>query len=657
MMQERKSPTGNAGSSGSNGSNGSVNGSNGGSNGSNGSVNGSSSGSNGSNGSVNGSGSNGSNGSVNGSSSGLNGSNSSVNGSGSNGSNGSSNSSKSGFNGKKNSFIGSSNGGMDYTKYQAYAPMDLPDRTWPGKTITKAPIWSSVDLRDGNQALPVPMGIEKKLAMFNMIKDIGFKEIEVAFPSASNTDFSFVRTLIERGMADGITLQVLTQAREHLIRRTYESLIGAKSAILHFYNSTSVAQRRVVFRMDKAEIRQIAVDGALLVKQLAAETDCDIRYEYSPESFTGTEMDYAREVCEAVLDVLQPTKDRKVIINLPATVEMATPNIYADQIEWFSRNLSGRENVILSLHTHNDRGTGVAATELGLLAGADRVEGTLFGNGERTGNVDLLTLAMNLYSQGIDPGLSIPEVDTLINTYESCTGLRVAERHPWVGELVYTAFSGSHQDAIRKGLKDYEDTKPRYWEVPYLPIDPQDIGRQFEAVIRINSQSGKGGVAFIMEQEFGYQLPKAMHPEFGAIIKKQSDATGKELSGSEIFDTFQKTYLSAVEPYTLVDYNIYSKSGVVSIEADLLVNGAALQFKGSGNGPISAFFDGLKAKVGLDANFETYEEHALSSGETAEAVAYIELKAKGKTFFGVGQDQNTTTASFKAILSVLNRIG
>ncbi len=545
---------------------------------------------------------------------------------------------------------------MNHDKYRAYPPMDLPDRKWPGAVITKAPIWSSVDLRDGNQALPVPMGVEKKLDMFKMLKGIGFKEIEVAFPSASNTDFSFVRTLIERGMAEDITLQVLTQAREHLIRRTYESLVGCKSAILHFYNSTSEAQRRVVFRMDKAEILKIAVDGAKLVKQLASETDCDIRYEYSPESFTGTEMEYAREVCEAVLDVLQPSPDRKVIINLPATVEMATPNIYADQIEWFCRSLSGRKSVIISLHAHNDRGTAVAATELGMMAGADRVEGTLFGNGERTGNVDILNVAMNLYSQGIDPGLKITSIDELIATYESCTGMVVNQRHPWVGELVYTAFSGSHQDAIRKGLKYYSDNKPKFWDVPYLPIDPQDLGRQYEAVIRINSQSGKGGVAFVMEQEFGFNLPKAMHPEFGSIIKHHSDTSGKELAGSEIFDVFQETYLSAELPYSLSGYRIDSRSGAVSIDSDLLVNGLPVKISGNGNGPISAFFNGLKTALDIKSSFVTYEEHALGSGETAEAVAYIELLQDGKAWFGVGRDQNTTTAAFRAILSALNRM-
>jgi 2-isopropylmalate synthase len=545
---------------------------------------------------------------------------------------------------------------MNHDKYRAYPPMNLPDRKWPGAVITKAPIWSSVDLRDGNQALPIPMGVEKKLVMFGMLREIGFKEIEVAFPSASNTDFSFVRTLIERGMAEGITLQVLTQAREHLIRRTYDALAGCKSAIMHFYNSTSTAQRRVVFRMEKAEILKIAVDGATLVKQLASETDCDIRFEYSPESFTGTEMAYAREVCEAVMDVLQPTPDRKVIINLPATVEMATPNVYADQIEWFCRNLSGRESAIISLHAHNDRGTAVAATELGLMAGADRVEGTLFGNGERTGNVDIFNLAMNLYSQGIDPGLKITSVDGLIGTYEACTGMTVNQRHPWVGELVYTAFSGSHQDAIRKGLKEYADSKPEFWDVPYLPIDPQDIGRQYEAVIRINSQSGKGGVAFVMEQEFGYHLPKAMHPEFGSIIKSRSDSSGMELAGSEIFDAFQETYLSAEMPYSLAGYRIDSRNGTVSIESDLLVDGQPRKISGTGNGPISAFFNGLKSALDIKAIFVTYEEHALGSGETAEAVAYIELLRDGKAWFGVGRDRNTTTAAFRAILSALNRM-
>lgn len=547
-------------------------------------------------------------------------------------------------------------GSMNPRKYRPYAPLQLPDRTWPSHVITRAPLWSSVDLRDGNQALPVPMGVEKKLAMYNLLKRVGFKEIEVAFPSASNTDFSFVRTLIERGMAEGITLQVLTQAREHLIRRTYESLVGAKKAILHFYNSTSIAQRRVVFRMDKKEIMSIAVEGAKLVKELAAETDCDIRYEYSPESFTGTEMDYAREVCDAVMDVLQPTKDRKVIINLPATVEMSTANIYADQIEWFCRNLSGRNEAIISLHTHNDRGSAVAATELALMAGADRVEGTLFGNGERTGNVDIVTLAMNLYSQGIDPGLTLAPIDELIATYEDCTGMTVPQRHPWVGELVYTAFSGSHQDAIRKGLKEYADLKPEQWDVPYLPIDPQDIGRQYEAVIRINSQSGKGGVAFVMEQEFGFHLPKRMHPEFGAVVKRLSDETGRELAGTEILEAFEKTYLTADAPYSLMGYRIDSRNGAVSVKAEVRRDGVEKTISGTGNGPISAFFNGLKSGFDIHSGFETYEEHALGSGETAEAVAYIELVQSEKAWFGVGRDRNTTTASFRAILSALNRL-
>lgn len=544
----------------------------------------------------------------------------------------------------------------NFVKYRPYRTIRLPDRTWPEKSITRPPTWCSVDLRDGNQALPVPMGVNKKLAMYNLLKRLGFKEIEVAFPSASNTDFSFVRTIIERGLDEDITLQVLTQAREHLIRRTYESLIGAKNAILHFYNSTSSAQRKIVFRMDKQEIKNIAVEGARLVRQLASETDCSIRFEYSPESFTGTEMEYAREVCEAVMEVIQPTPSQKIILNLPATVEMSTANIYADQIEWFCRNLSGRGSAIISLHTHNDRGTGVAATELGLMAGADRVEGTLFGNGERTGNVDIVTLAMNLYSQGINPGLILSPVDELISTYEDCTGLVVHPRHPWVGELVYTAFSGSHQDAIRKGLKDYSDNSPEHWEVPYLPIDPQDIGRRYEAVIRINSQSGKGGVAFIMEQEFGYHLPKAMHPEFGSLVKSATDESGLELSGQAIFQIFHEKYLGALQPFNLSTYRIESKNGSVSIEADIIHDGSETRVSGIGNGPISAFFDALRSKFSITASFQTYEEHALGSGETAEAVAYIELSKDGKSWFGVGLDQNTTTASFRAILSALNRM-
>lgn len=547
---------------------------------------------------------------------------------------------------------------MDWSKYKKYPVMDLSDRTWPGKTIEKAPIWCSVDLRDGNQALPVPMGVEKKLKMFNLLKTIGFKEIEVAFPSASNTDFRFVRTIIEKGFLNEDTvIQVLTQSREHLIRRTFESIQGARQAIVHLYNSTSEQQRRIVFKKDKSEIVKIAVDGARLIQLLSRESDADIRLEYSPESFTGTEMDFALEVCEAVLNVWQPTPERKVIINLPATVEMTTPNVYADQIEWFCRHISCRDSVIISLHAHNDRGTGVAATELALMAGADRVEGTLFGNGERTGNVDIINLAMNLYSQGINPELNITSIDSIIRTYEECTELRVHERHPYAGKLVFTAFSGSHQDAINKGFHYIRENKPQYWDVPYLPIDPTDIGREYEAIIRINSQSGKGGVAFVMEHEFGYHLPKAMHPEFGEIIKHKSDATGKELSPEEIMEVFRETYLEAKGPVSLLDYSIESSGKTVSVKADLVLYGKSVNISGTGNGPISAFFDALGRNGISHHRFEAYEEHALSSGADAEAVAYIQLaNGGGRHIFGVGKDQNTTTASFQAIICALNRV-
>ena len=546
---------------------------------------------------------------------------------------------------------------MSWTKYKKYPAMDFPERTWPNKTIEKAPIWCSVDLRDGNQALPIPMSVEKKLKMFNLLKTLGFKEIEAAFPSASNTDFRFVRTIIEKGFLDEDTvIQVLTQSREHLIRRTFEAIQGAPKAIVHLYNSTSEQQRRIVFKKDKAEIIGIALEGAKLIKELMRDSDSDIRLEYSPESFTGTEMDFALEICEAVLNVWHPTPEKKVIINLPATVEMATPNVYADQIEWFCRNISCRDSVIISLHAHNDRGTGVAATELGLLAGADRVEGTLFGNGERTGNVDIINLAMNLYSQGIDPGLNITNIDAVIKTYEECTDMRVHERHPYAGKLVFTAFSGSHQDAINKGFHYLREEKPQYWDVPYLPIDPSDIGRQYEAIIRINSQSGKGGVAFVMEHEFGYHLPKAMHPEFGEMIKQKSDSLGKELSPEEIMDVFRVNYLEAKGPIALVDYSVMSTGNVVSVDAELVVDGKTVKIAGKGNGPISAFFDALKQHGISRFRFEAYEEHALTSGADAEAVAYIQLaNGGGRSLFGVGKDQNTTTASFRAIICALNR--
>jgi 2-isopropylmalate synthase len=546
---------------------------------------------------------------------------------------------------------------MDHSKYRKFPAVDLKDRRWPCAVIENAPVWCSVDLRDGNQALPVPMNSAKKLIFLDLLKRMGFKEIEVGFPSASETEYGFIRKIIDDGIAKGITLQVLTQAREHLIQKTFESLKGADKAIVHLYNSTSVLQRRVVFNMTRKEIKAIAVLGAKLVRDMGTGAGIkELSYEYSPESFTGTELEYALEVCEAVIDEFKPEKNRKLIINLPATVEMSTPNVYADQIEWFDRHLKNRDCVTLSVHAHNDRGTGVAATELAMLAGAERVEGTLFGNGERTGNADIITIAMNLYSQGIDPGLDISDMDGIIRVYEQCTGLTVGERHPYAGQLVYTAFSGSHQDAISKGLKSHEKENAGFWEVPYLPIDPKDLGRKYEAVIRINSQSGKGGVAFVLENEFGLLLPKEMHPEFGKIIKAQTDEYGRELSPSEIYEKFDETYFKALYPYKLVKYKTDSSEDEVNITASILSGDKEVIFSGKGNGPISAFFDGLKS-IGLtDYTFETYKEHALTSGADAEAVAYIELKKYGKEAFGVGRDKNTTSASLKAVLSAINRL-
>lgn len=545
---------------------------------------------------------------------------------------------------------------MSYKKYKPYPTMDMPNRQWPSNVIEKAPIWCSVDLRDGNQSLPTPMDVEKKLEFFKLLKSMGLKEIETAFPSGSETEFEFMRRLLSDGLIDDdITVQVLTQSREHLIRRTYQSLEGYKKAIVHFYLSTSTQQRRVVFRKNKSEMIDMALDGARMVKNMAADSDTDIRFEFSPESFTGTEMDYALEICEEVLNVLQPTKDKKAIINLPATVEMTTPNVFADQIEWFCNNLSCRDNTLISIHAHNDRGTGVAATELAMLAGADRVEGTLFCNGERTGNADMLTIALNLYSRGIDPGLIINDINNIKNVYEKCTGMVVPERHPYAGELVYTAFSGSHQDAIRKGLKAYKKENPEFWEVPYLPIDPSDIGREYEPIIRINSQSGKGGIAFVMENDFGYQLPKAMHPEFASVVQLKTDDKGSELAPNEIMEVFQKEYFDVAETISLGDYTINSTDNAVSIMANLVVNGEKVAVNGNGNGPISAFFHAIEEIGYSNLNFETYEEHALSSGADAQAVSYIELIESEKAYFGVGKSRNTTTASLKAILCAINR--
>lgn len=539
--------------------------------------------------------------------------------------------------------------------------MDLNDRTWPSKTMDQAPIWCSVDLRDGNQALPVPMGIEAKLEFFNLIKSMGYKEIEIGFPSASDTEYNFLRTLIEEGyITDDIKVQVLVQAREHLIAKTFEALKGAKKAIVHVYNSTSTQQRDVVFGKSQEEIKAMAIQGAKWLQIYAAKyPETEFTFEYSPESFTGTEMAYALEVSNAVIDVWQPTPEHKMILNLPATVEMSTPNVYADQVEWFSRNINRRDSVLISLHTHNDRGTGIAATELGLLAGADRVEGTLFGNGERTGNVDILTLALNLFTQGVDPGVKIDEVNKVIEVYERCTGMSVHQRHPYAGELVYTAFSGSHQDAIRKGLKANEKDGT-YWNVPYLPIDPADIGRQYEPIIRINSQSGKGGVAYILEEAFGYKLPKGMHPEISLPVQKMTDQTGKELTALEIKDILFDEFINVEGNIQLESFkSTYQEENdqVVVIEAKVIIDGVGKTIKGQGNGPISAFIHGLQKEGNMNYELISYDEHAIGIGENAEAIAYIQLKnQKGISAFGLGIDRNTSKASIKAIISSINRL-
>ena len=546
------------------------------------------------------------------------------------------------------------------TKYRPFPTIDLPDRQWPNRTLTQAPLWCSVDLRDGNQALINPMNLEQKLRMFSLLVDIGFKQIEVGFPSAAAVEFDFTRTLIERGLIpDDVFPQVLTQARDHLIRRTFEAIEGTPRAIVHLYNSTSELQRRVVFRMDRAAIRGIAVDGTRLVRELADRTDTEILYEYSPESFTGTELDFSVEVCDAVIEAWDPSPQRPIIINLPATVELATPNVHADQIEWFLRHVQRRDSIILSLHTHNDRGTGVAATELALMAGADRVEGTLFGNGERTGNVDIVTVALNLYTQGIDPGLDLHDLSRLIEVSDYCTELPVGARHPYAGELVFTAFSGSHQDAINKGMTAQSDAPDSLWEVPYLPIDPTDIGRSYQAIIRINSQSGKGGVAYVMETEFGCQLPKTMQPEFGQVVQELSDRSGREVEAHEIWRAFQREYLEADAPLRFLDYAIASDtedSSRMHGTLTLAVDGAEMELRGSGNGPIDALKDALGEAGLADFRLTHYSEHALGQGTDSTAIAYIQIaRDDGTQRFGVGTNPNIAKASALALISALNR--
>ena len=560
---------------------------------------------------------------------------------------------------------------FDYKKYKKpnFQPKNLKNRKWPDNEITNAPIWCSVDLRDGNQSLPIPMNVSEKIEMFNMLLDVGFKEIEIGFPSASQTEYDFLRKLIDEDLIpEDVTVQVLTQSREHLIVKTFEALKGCKKAIVHLYNSTSTLQRDVVFNKSKKEIIDIAVEGAKIFNREAKKyPDTQFKYEYSPESFTGTEMDYALEICEAVMDVWQPTPENKMIINLPSTVEMTTPNLYADQIEWFSKSIKNRECVTISLHPHNDRGTSVAACELGLLAGADRIEGTLFGNGERTGNLDIITTAMNMYSNGINPNLNFSNISDITDIYKKCTKLDVHVRHPYAGELVFCAFSGSHQDAIRKGMKSREERKEYEWEVPYLPIDPHDLGREYTEIIRINSQSGKGGAIYILENEFGFNIPKNMHKYFGRVVKEASDTRGSELSSKEIYDLFNEWYIDIATPYKLKKYRINSvnsdvydikncaENNILELEAVIKFQGENYVIKGEGNGPIDAFNNALKQKELKNYSFKNYYEHALSDGSHAKGVAYVEIEVDGEPYFGVGISENINTAAINALMNAINK--
>lgn len=550
---------------------------------------------------------------------------------------------------------------MPIEKYQAFEPVNLPDRQWPSRVITKAPIWCSVDLRDGNQALIDPMDSERKMRMFRVLVDMGFKEIEIGFPSASQTEFDFLRSLIDEDLIpDDVTVQVLTQSREHLIERTFESLVGAKRAIVHLYNSTSTLQRRVVFGLDREGITDIAVKGAELIKKFAAEMDgTEIIHQYSPESFTGTELDYAVEICNAVTNVWEPTPEKKTIINLPSTVEMATPNVYADQIEWFCRHVKNRDNLVISLHPHNDRGTGIAATELALMAGADRIEGTLFGNGERTGNVDVITLAGNLFTQGIDPELDLSDINALREVAEYCTQLPVHPRHPYAGDLVFTAFSGSHQDAIKKGMVAMEKSNSGIWEVPYLPVDPKDVGRSYETIIRVNSQSGKGGVAYLLKAEHDLDLPRDLQIEFSQIVQKRTDETSKEITAQGIWELFQQEYLDRTKPVEFLEYWSVPDSHaseLCRVSASVRFESRERTINGKGNGPIAAFVDALKADCGYSLAVLDYHEHAIGHGEDAKAVAYVEVEAAdGRSIFGVGIHSNIVVASLKATVSALNR--
>lgn len=556
-----------------------------------------------------------------------------------------------------------------YKKYKPFTPIDLPDRQWPNRVIDHAPIWCSVDLRDGNQALVDPMNLEEKLEYFKTLIAVGFKEIEVGFPSASETEYEILRTLIDgHYIPDDVTIQVLVQARPHLIKKTFEAIDGAKNVIVHFYNSTSTLQRKVVFKTDMDGVIQIAVDGARLIYALTEEEkkrhpEMNIRFEYSPESFTGTEMDNAVEICRRVMEKLHITKENPIILNLPSTVEGSSPNGYADQIEYFCRHLPNRDAAIISLHPHNDRGEGVAATELALMAGADRVEGTLFGNGERTGNVDVVTLALNMWTQGVDPELDFHNINEIKEVYERCTKMQVPPRQPYAGELVFTAFSGSHQDAINKGKIYMEESGTPYWEIPYLPIDPADVGREYEPIIRINSQSGKGGTAFILANNYGIKMPKSMHPEFSAVVQKACDEKGKELKAEEVFDLFQQEYRNVCGPYRLVNYKISEEKNEqddlthVHFSGELKYkDNAPVQIEGNGNGPVAAFCDAMNQTEVASYQFVDYSEHAISVGSDSKAISYIHLKnPQGKDIFGIGVSHNIGYASMKGIICAINR--
>lgn len=556
-----------------------------------------------------------------------------------------------------------------YKKYKPFTPIPLTDRQWPNHVIDHAPIWCSVDLRDGNQALVDPMNLEEKLEYFKTLIAVGFKEIEVGFPSASETEYEILRTLIDgHYIPDDVTIQVLVQARPHLIKKTFEAIDGAKNVIVHFYNSTSTLQRKVVFKTDMDGVIQIAVDGARLIYELTEEEkkrhpEMNIRFEYSPESFTGTEMDNAVEICRRVMEELHITKENPIILNLPSTVEGSSPNGYADQIEYFCRHLPNRDAAIISLHPHNDRGEGVAATELALMAGADRVEGTLFGNGERTGNVDVVTLALNMWTQGVDPKLDFHNINAIKEVYERCTKMQVPPRQPYVGELVFTAFSGSHQDAINKGKIYMEESGTPYWEIPYLPIDPADVGREYEPIIRINSQSGKGGTAFILANNYGIKMPKSMHPEFSAVVQKACDEKGKELKAEEVFDLFQQEYRNVCGPYRLVNYKISEEKNEqddlthVHFSGELKYkDNAPVQIEGNGNGPVAAFCDAMNQTEVASYQFVDYSEHAISVGSDSKAISYIHLKnPQGKDIFGIGVSHNIGYASMKGIICAINR--